>query len=143
MRYSSLDNVDGNWSEFQGTGFGTFSGGRIGGGQDLVWHFVGKYLPDTDHPEWDEGIFSFSFLGTSQDSITGDSFSMNDAQQYALTGVLSGASTLDITTADGKQWKGLAVTDPNSVAYGITSGDWKDTNSGEGGSFQGTGCKRN
>ena len=143
LRYSSLDTVDGNWSEFQGQGFGTFSGGRIGAGQNQIWHFVGKYVPDTGNPEWDEGIFSFSFLGEGQDSISGDSFSMNDAQQYALTGVLAGAASLDITTADGKQWTGNAVTDPRSTAYGFTSGTWEDTNSGQSGTFQGTGCKRN
>jgi hypothetical protein len=143
MRYSSLDSVDGNWSEFQGTGFGTFSGGRIGTGQDQIWHFVGKYLPDATHPEWDEGIFSFSFLGNDQDSISGDTFSMNDATQYAYTGVLAGGSTVDATSADGKQWAGLAVTNPASAAYGVTSGTWTDTNSGQNGSFQGTGCKRN
>ncbi len=143
LRYTSLDSVDGNWTEFQGTGFGTFAGGRIGRGQGDIWHFVGKYVPDPAHPEWDEGIFAFSFLGAAQDSIAGDSFSMNDADQYALTGVLAGNTNLDMTTSDGKQWTGLAVTNPASAAYGVTSGDWEDSNSGQSGTFQGTGCKRN
>ena len=86
---------------------------------------------------------SFSFLGTSQDSISGDIFSMNDVEQYAFTGVLGQSVNIDATSADGKTWTGLAVTNPNSAAYGVTSGEWTDSNSGQSGTFTGTGCKRN
>jgi len=146
MRYTSLDLVDGNWSDFQGTGFGTFSGGRIGGGQISKWYFAGKFVPDPEHPEWDSGILAFNLLGPDSDSISGDIFSMNDATQYGLSGLLNGGTDISDSTSssDGKRWTGNAIIiNPSSVAYGVMSGTWTDTSKGQNGTFTGTGCLRN
>ncbi len=138
--FSTPDSVSGQWSRNAGPTplpniEGVFNGSRIGGASNALYRFTGKYVSSNPNLNTnDAGIYSFDI--DNSNNVTGVAYSVVNDVQATLSGTLTGTA-LAVTTANNVT---IAAT-LNTSTGTIASGTWND--SGNSGTFTGSGCRLN
>jgi len=129
--FSSIDSVNGSWSNNIAGTLGTFSGSRIGGASNTPYRFATNYTANSGPA--DAGLYTFDINGSN---VTGVAYSVVNNTQENLSGTLTGTSLVVNTTS------GITITATLDTSAGtIANGRWNGA--GASGTFTGNGCRLN
>lgn len=122
--------MSGTWQDTYDSDHGNFSGSRIGGAAEASYRYTGLAYNS------DATTGAVMAMDVSGGVITGIGYSIEDNEQFTISGTLSG-SAITATTSNGVQINGTMNGDDSFY------GTWYNPADEDNGTFDGCGCQLN